>query len=77
VTGTGSLYWWNPLLGNGHGGWQLAKTGVSFTARFSATTTTAHGAFGIQISYTPVSPQPTTLPNSTPANLTAGAIVIA
>jgi hypothetical protein len=77
VTGTGNLYWWNPLLSNAHGGWQLAKSGVSFTASFSATTKTASGAFGIQISYTPVSPQPTPLPNSAPVNLTSGAIAVA
>jgi MBG domain (YGX type)/Putative Ig domain len=77
VTGTGSLYWWNPALGNGHGGWQLAKTGVAFTASFTATTSTSPGSFGMQISYTPVSPQPPTLPNSSPVSLKSGAIVMA
>jgi hypothetical protein len=72
VTGTGSLYWWNPALGNGHGCWQLAETGVAFTA----TTSTSPGSFGIQISYTPVSPQPPTLPNSSPVSLKSGAIVM-
>jgi beta propeller repeat protein len=77
VTGTGSLYWWNPALSNGHGGWQLAKTGVAFTASFTATTSASPGSFGIQISYTPVSPQPPTLPNSSPVSLKSGAIVMA
>ena len=77
VTGTGTLSWWNPSLNNNHGGWQLASTGVAFTARFTATTTTSPGSFGIQISYTPVPPQPSTLPNSSPINLRSGLIVMA
>jgi hypothetical protein len=77
VTGTGTLSWWNPALNNNHGGWQLAGTGVAFTASFTSTTTTSPGSFGIQISYTPVPPQPSTLPNSSPINLHTGIIVIA
>jgi hypothetical protein len=77
VTGTGSLYWWNKSLNNSHGGWQLAKAGVAFTAGFTATTKTSAGSFGIQISYTPASPQPPTLPNSSPVSLQSGAIVMA
>ena len=77
MTGTGTLSWWNPSLNNNHGGWQLASTGVAFTARFTATTTTSPGSFGIQISYTPVPPQPSTLPNSSPISLRSGIIVMA
>ena len=77
VTGTGTLSWWNPSLNNNHGGWQLASTGVAFTASFTATTTTSPGSFGIQISYTPVPPQPSTLPNSSPISLRSGIIVMA
>ncbi len=77
VTGTGTLSWWNPALNNNHGGWQLASTGVAFTASFTATTTTSPGSFGIQISYTPVPPQPSTLPNSSPISLHDGIIVMA
>jgi hypothetical protein len=77
MTGTGTLSWWNPSLNNNHGGWQLASTGVAFTASFTATTTTSPGTFGIQISYTPVPPQPSTLPNSSPISLRSGIIVIA
>jgi Tol biopolymer transport system component len=76
VTGTGSLYWWNPALNNNRGGWQLAKAGVAFTASFAATTSTSPGSFGIQITYTPVSPQPPALPNSSPVSLKAGAVVM-
>ena len=76
VTGTGTLSWWNPSLNNNHGGWQLASTGVAYTASFTATTTTSPGSFGIQISYTPVPPQPSTLPNSAPISLRSGIIVI-
>jgi hypothetical protein len=77
ATGTGSLYWWNPALNNHHGGWQLAKSGVAFTASFGATTKTTPGAFGVQIRYAPTSPQPTTLPSSSPVNLTSGTIGMA
>ncbi len=77
VTGTGTLSWWNPSLNNNHGGWQLASTGVAFTASFTATTTTSPGAFGIQISYTPVPPQPSPPPNSSPISLRSGIIVMA
>ncbi len=77
VTGTGSLYWWNPAMNSNRGGWQLAKSGVAFTASFTATTKTSPGSFGIQISYTPVSPQPSALPISSPVSLTSGVIVMA
>jgi hypothetical protein len=77
VTGTGTLSWWNPSLNSHHGGWQLAGTGVAFTASFTTTTTTSPGSFGIQISYTPVPPQPSTLPNSSRISLRSGIIVMA
>jgi hypothetical protein len=77
MTGTGTLSWWNPSLNNNHGGWQLASTGVAFTASFTTTTTTSPGSFGIQISYTPVPPQPSRLPNSSPISLRSGIIVMA
>jgi hypothetical protein len=72
--GTGSLYWWNPALDGGEGGWATASSNVSFTISFTATTKTAAGSFGIKITYTPVSPQPSTLPNSSPTTLKWGRI---
>jgi hypothetical protein len=72
-----TLCWWNPALDRGRGGWQLAQAGVGFTITFAATNKTAPGGFGIQISYTPVSPQPTPLPTSALTILKTGAIVIA
>jgi mucin-19 len=77
AAGTGSLYWWNQALKHGRGGWQLANTGVAFTVTFAATTKTSPGAFGIQISYAPTSPQPTPLPNSALTTLKSGTIIIA
>jgi YVTN family beta-propeller protein len=77
LTGPGSLYWWDKTLNHGHGGWQLAKTGVAFTAGLTATAKTSPGSFGIQISYTPVPPQPATLPNSSPVTLKSGKIMMA
>jgi len=76
VTGTGSLSWWNPTLNKGKGGWQLAKSGVSFTASFTRTLIVPNGkpaSIGINIAYSPVSPQ-TALPNSTPQSLGGGSI---
>ena len=76
LSGTGSLYWWNPALNKGRGGWQLAKSGISYTATANATTKTKTASFGITISYTPVPPQPAPLPNSAPIALTRGGITI-
>ena len=75
ITGSGALYWWNPALRHG-GGWQLASSGVAYTATFTATTKTSPGSFGIQIAYSPAPPQPAPLPNSAPINLTSGAITV-
>ena len=77
VSGTGSLYWWNPALNKGKGGWQLAKSGVAFTASFAAT---VHGTkpgsparSAINIAYSPAAPQPA-LPNSAPQPLGGGTV---
>jgi hypothetical protein len=74
--GTGSLYWWNTTLNKGHGGWQLAKSGATYKAIANAATKTAPASFGITITYTPGSGQPTVLPNSSPVALTKGGITI-
>ena len=76
LSGTGSLYWWNSTLNKGRGGWQLAKSDVSYKATANAATKTVPASFGIAISYTPVPPQPTPLPNSAPVALTRGGITI-
>lgn len=74
--GSGNLYWWNTTLNHGLGGWQLAKSGVTFTATANASTKSAAASFGITINYVPVSPQPATLPNSAPLTISKGAIVL-
>jgi MBG domain (YGX type) len=76
VSGTGTLSWWNPTLNHGHGGWQVAATGVGYTANFTATTKTAVASFGIKIAYTPAAGQPSPLPNSEPVALTSGGILM-
>ncbi len=76
ISGTGTLYWWNPALDHGHGAWALARRAVPFTASFTPTTRTSPGTFGAQLSYTPVSPQPAQLPNSAPIPLARGAIML-
>jgi hypothetical protein len=76
VTGTGLLYWWNPALNRGRGNWQLAKSGVGFTASFTATEhgrNASPGTFGINVAYSPGASQPP-LPNSAPRALGGGSV---
>ena len=77
ASGTGDLYWWNASLKGGLGDWAPAKSGVSYTINFydSGKSGKSSGdTFGIRIVYTPVAPQPSTLPNSTPQPLKGGDI---
>ena len=74
--GTGNLYWWDSALNKGHGAWTLAKSGVSYNATANAASKAIPASFGITISYTPVSPEPTPLPNSSPIALSKGAILV-
>lgn len=82
ATGTGDLYWWNPLLNGGLGDWQLALSAVSFTISFTGGTNVngtcnganGQGCFGAHISYASASPQPATLPNSTQVPIKGGRI---
>lgn len=77
ATGTGSLYWWNPALNAGLGGWQLAQSPLSFTINFSASAAgkkASPGSFGIQFGYRPVSPQPSALPTSVAQLLKGGTV---
>jgi hypothetical protein len=76
VSGSGSLYWWNPTLNHSIGGWTLAASNVAYTASYTATSKTSPGTFGITISYTPAAGQPAPLPNSAPVTLTNGAIAL-
>jgi large repetitive protein len=76
VTGTGLLYWWNPALNRGRGNWQLAKSGVGFTASFTAAVhgrNASRGTFGINVAYSPGASQPS-LPNSAPQALGGGIV---
>jgi hypothetical protein len=77
LTGTGVLWWWNPAVNRGRGGWQLAAIGVAYTAKFTATTAKAAATFGITINYTPAHGQPATLPDSSPVPLINGGIWVA
>jgi hypothetical protein len=71
ASGTGDLFWWNPALNGGLGGWQLAASGVGFSIQFQDNGSGAKrpkDTMGVvNILYTPISPQPSTLPK-TPAN---------
>lgn len=62
-------------LNKGRGGWQLVKSGVTYTATANAATKTTSASFGINIAYTPISGQPALL-NSSPIALSAGGIFI-
>ncbi len=61
-------------LNKGHGGWQLAKSGVDYKTTANAThpppTKSTSASFGITINYTPTSPLTTMLPNFSPLTLT-------
>ena len=77
ASGTGILYWWDASLNGGLGGWALAQSGVSFTINFydsGLAGKLSTDAFGINIQYTPLPPQPATLPNSKPIVLKGGDI---
>ena len=69
---------WTALNG-GLGDWALAQSGASFIATFydnGKTGKASADTFGINIQYTPVSPQPSTLPNSAPQPLKGGNITV-
>jgi len=75
AVGTGDLLWWNAELED----WELAAALVPYTISFAATGPdgrTTPGAFGIEIDYTPVAPQPSALPNSAPQSLRGGTIAL-
>jgi hypothetical protein len=74
LRGSGNLYWWNPALNHGIGGWALAASGVAYTVTATQTAKPSPGSFGIAISYTPAPGQPAPLPNSAPIALSRGAI---
>jgi len=79
ASGAGDLYWWDPSLNGGLGDWRLAQSGVSFTINFydsGKTGKSSTDSFGINIQFTPVPPQPSTLPNSTPIVLKGGDIKV-
>jgi hypothetical protein len=76
LSGNGALYWWNGALNDTQGGWQQASASVPYTATASASSETTAGSFGITITFTPVAPQPTLLPNSAPVTITRGSIVL-
>jgi hypothetical protein len=67
ASGTGDLFWWDQSLNGGLGDWSLAASGVAFTINFfdsGKTGKKSTDSFDINIQYTPVPPQPGTLPNS-------------
>jgi hypothetical protein len=75
ASGTGRLYRWNQGLTHGHGGWQLAASGVKFTASFTAAAKGKRGTFGVNIAYQPAASLPA-LPNSGPEALATGHIAL-
>lgn len=79
TSGTGNLYWWDARLNGGLGDWALAQSAVSYTINFYDSGTSGKSSsdtFGIRIVYTPVAPQPSALPNSTPQLLKGGDIKV-
>jgi len=79
ASGTGDVYWWDASLNGGLGDWALAQRGVSYTINFydsGKSGKPSADTFGIRIVYTPVAPQPSVLPNSTPQLLKGGDIKV-
>jgi hypothetical protein len=79
ASGTGDLYWWDSSLNGGLGDWALAQSGVNFTINFfdsGKSGKSSTDAFGIKIQYTPVSPLPNNLPNSSSTQLKGGDIKV-
>ena len=77
--GVGDLYWWDASLNGGLGDWALAKAGVTYTISFydgGSGKKVKTDTFGISIKYTPVSPQPSSLPNSGLTPLKGGDIKV-
>jgi hypothetical protein len=63
----------------GSGDWAVAQSGVSYTINFydsGKTGKSSTDSFGIRIVYTPVVPQPSTLPNTTPQQLKGGDVKV-
>lgn len=78
-SGVGDLYWWNSSLNGGLGDWALAQAGAGFTINFydsGKSGKSSTDTLGIRIVYSPVAPQPGTLPNSPPQLLKGGDIKV-
>lgn len=79
ASGIGDLYWWDASLNGGLGDWALAQSGVAYTINFydsGGKGKKSTDAFGINIQYVPVPPQPGSLPNSAPMPLKGGDIKV-
>jgi CSLREA domain-containing protein len=79
ASGAGDLYWWDSSLNGGLGDWALAQSGVAYTINFydsGKSGKSSTDAFGINIQYTPIPPQPNSLPNSSPVTLKGGDIKV-
>jgi CSLREA domain-containing protein len=79
ASGVGDLYWWDSSLNGGLGDWALAQSGVAYTINFydsGKKGKASTDAFGINIQYVPVLPQPSSLPNSSPTQLKGGDIKV-
>ena len=70
ATGAGDVYFMNS-----HRTWQLAASGANVVLTIS-TGGKKRGKLGIEIDYTPVPPQPSQLPNTSPIFLTGGTITV-
>ena len=79
ASGIGDLSWWDLTLNGGLGGWRLAKPGVAFTMTFTDVGSGGKNStdtMGVSIQYTPVSPEPSTMPNSSPQPLKGGNVKV-
>ncbi len=73
--GTGTLYWWNPSLNRGHGGWAGAAPNLTYKATANAATKSTKASFGVEFTFTPTGSEPKVPPTSPPETLSSGGII--
>jgi hypothetical protein len=75
VGGSGDLFYWDQTANGGLGAWVLSQTNTTFTASFAdkgSVSKSTSDTFGVHIDHVVRSPEPATLPNSSPIAIKGG-----